>query len=107
MFSLGSGDLAVAIADMDIFTRLLTPATVGHLNGQIRGARLVVADGNLSVDTLRALADACSSSDKPLFFEPTSDHKCVLPLQAGSMHQVIQRDKHTHLPLHQCGKHLP
>jgi hypothetical protein len=82
------GDLAVAIADMDIFRRLITPTTVGHLNSQIRAARLVVADGNLSVDTMKALANVCSSNGKPLFFEPTSDHKCVLPVQANAMHQV-------------------
>jgi hypothetical protein len=85
-----SGDLAVAIADMDIFRRLITPTTVGHLNSQIKGAKLVVADGNLSEETMHALGNVCSSNNKPLFFEPTSDHKCLLPVQANAMHQVTE-----------------
>ena len=80
--------MAVAIADMDIFRHLITPTTVGHLNSHIKGAKLIVADGNLSVETLQALGNVCASNGKPLFFEPTSDHKCVLPLQANAMHQV-------------------
>ena len=82
------GDLAVAIADMDIFRHLITPSSVGHLNSHIKHAQLVVADGNLSEETMKALGNVCSSNGKLLFFEPTSDHKCLLPLQANAMHQV-------------------
>jgi hypothetical protein len=73
---------------MDIFHDLITPTIVGHLNSQIKHAKLVVADGNLSEKTMKTLANVCSSNFKPLFFEPTSDHKCLLPVQANAIHQV-------------------
>ena len=73
---------------MDIFHHVITPTMVGHLNGQIKQAKLIVADGNLSPQTIKALANVCSTSNKPLLFEPTSDHKCLLPVEANALHQV-------------------
>lgn len=82
------GDLAVAIADMDIFQKLITPALVATLERQIKSAKLVAVDGNLSVEALKAVATVCSSNGKPLLFEPTSDHKCLLPVEAGVLDKV-------------------
>lgn len=82
------GDLAVAIADMDIFHQLITPSAVQNFTQQIKDAKMVVADGNLSEDAMKVLGDICSSMRRVLFFEPTSDHKCLLPLQAGVIHEV-------------------
>ena len=78
------GDLVVSVADMAVL------ATLGEddmraLAGSVRKSRLVVADGNLSPAAFAELARLCASYAVPLFFEPTSDHKCLLPLLAESL----------------------
>jgi len=51
--------------------------------GLIRTAQLVVADGNLSPPTFTKIVTLAKSYSVPVFFEPTSDHKCLLPVTTG------------------------
>jgi hypothetical protein len=81
------GDLAYGIADMRIFS-FLDPTYISRLAGFIRSSRIVIADGNINADTLAEVAGLCVSNAVPLMFEPTSKHKCTLPLTANSLHKV-------------------
>jgi pseudouridylate synthase / pseudouridine kinase len=83
-----TGDLVVAIADMDIFHKLITPQVVRKFEQRIRSSELVVVDGNVSPGAFSAVASMCSQFDVPLFFEPTSVHKCTLPIIANSLSKV-------------------
>ena len=61
-----------------------TPAVVESKHvGLIRTAQLVVADGNLSPPTFTKIVTLAKSYSVPVFFEPTSDHKCLLPVTTG------------------------
>ena len=51
-------------------------------------AILIVADGNLSPSTFTTLAELAHTHQVPLFFEPTSDHKCTLPIVTGMLGYV-------------------
>jgi pseudouridine-5'-phosphate glycosidase len=82
-----NGDLAVGIADMRIFT-VLDPTYIQRLAGLIRSSRIVITDGNITPETLGAVAAMCVSNQIPLMFEPTSKFKCRLPLAANCIHQV-------------------
>jgi len=82
-----SGDLCIGVADMSIFTQI-SPEYIHSLTCAIASARIVVADGNLSKEAFAALADVCAQQGVPLFFEPTSDHKCLLPFHAGRIQKV-------------------
>lgn len=81
------GDLVVSVADMGILA-LFSSDDVQALAGTIRQAELVVADGNISALTFNALTSVCRSYAIPIFFEPTSDHKCTVPVIAGALHWV-------------------
>jgi sugar/nucleoside kinase (ribokinase family) len=83
-----SGELCIGIADMTIFSEI-SPQYIAQLADTIRTSRVVVSDGNISVEAFRALAGLCKQFDTALFFEPTSDHKCLLPFEAGSIDQVL------------------
>ena len=75
-----SGNLVVAVADMHIFNEI-DAVYINNMQGHIEKARIVIADGNLSVDAFRALGNICNRNGIPFYFEPTSDHKCLLPLR--------------------------
>lgn len=83
----GTGDLCIGIADMDIFSQI-DAAYIGTLASSIEQSKLVAVDGNLSKEAFGALARLCQQLQVPVFFEPTSDHKCLLPFQAGSIDKV-------------------
>lgn len=83
-----AGDLVVAIADMAIFSKLLSPQAVQAVQLQIQRSQMVVTDGNLTPECFAAVADCCEANGVPLFFEPTSVHKCVMPILANSLHKV-------------------
>ena len=74
-----SGSLTAAVADMHIFDEI-NALYVDSLREDVKKARLVITDGNLSIDAFRALGELCNRYDIPLYFEPTSDYKCLLPL---------------------------
>ena len=78
------GDLVAAVADVSILSTV-TPATIDSVTGAIRRSRIVVADGNLTQDAFSTLLTTAASYDVPVFFEPTTDHKCVLPVVTGKL----------------------
>lgn len=78
------GDLVAGVANMDVLKNI-GEAEVAALAGSVRLSQLVVADGNISPAAFAALCRLCVSFGVPLFFEPTSDHKCLLPLLANSL----------------------
>jgi pseudouridine kinase len=82
-----TGDLRLGLADMSIFSEI-DASYIASLNDAIDKAKLVVSDGNISKDSFIKLVDLCFQLDVPVFFEPTSDHKCMLPLHAGRLHKV-------------------
>lgn len=86
-----SGDLLVGVADTTIMHQLdsqyVDDVLANHLT-RTSGIEVLVLDGNLSTDTFSSLVSTASRRGVSLFFEPTSSHKCLLPLLAGCFHQV-------------------
>ena len=82
------GDLCVGLADMSILERL-SAEHISGLASQIRVSDLVVADANLNTDAFTALTGITQSYNVPLFFEPTSDHKCLLPVITNTWAKVF------------------
>ena len=85
-----SGDLLVGVADTAIMHQLdgrYVDILADHLTS-ISAIKLLVLDGNLSTDAFTSLVSTASRRGVSLFFEPTSSHKCLLPLLAGCFHQV-------------------
>jgi pseudouridine-5'-phosphate glycosidase/pseudouridine kinase len=82
-----TGDLCIGVADMSIFAQI-SPEYIAALAGSISTSAIVAVDGNISKEAFAALVDICGHYNVPVFFEPTSDHKCLLPFQAGRMHKV-------------------
>ena len=70
----GRGDLASAVADMDVLDQI-TPDYVGSYAAAIGAAPLCVADANLRADTLVELARMCDGMRTPLWLEPVSIQK--------------------------------
>lgn len=83
-----TGDLVVAIADMDIFGKVLSPEIIKCIEWKIARSQIVVSDGNISPQSFGVVADCCEVNRVPLFFEPTSVHKCTVPLIAKSLGKV-------------------
>jgi len=79
-----NGECRLGVGDMEIHSRI-TPHYVQGLHQEIMTAPLVVADGNLSQETLHTLLDMCSTHKVPLFFEPTDLRKANLPLSSPSV----------------------
>lgn len=82
-----SGDLTIGIADMAIL-REIDAEYIEMNTSRIQNCRLVISDGNISVEAFQKLVLLCESYNKPLFFEPTSDHKCVLPVHAQVLNKI-------------------
>jgi pseudouridine kinase len=89
------GDLSVGIADMSIFN-MITPEFILARAGDVRLSNLVICDGNISPQSFSTLMKICHSYSVPVFFEPTSDHKCLLPVTTKTLHRV--RNLHCFLP---------
>ncbi len=81
------GDLCIGVADMSIFAHI-TPEYVQSLTPVLGRSALVGVDGNITKEAFAAVVDICEENGVPVFFESTSDHKCLLPFQAGRMHKV-------------------
>lgn len=81
------GELVIGIADMNIFS-LLDSSYMKTLNEKIQQSKIIIADGNLSKEGFHTLVTLCQENNKPLFFEPTSDHKCLLPFYANAIDKV-------------------
>jgi sugar/nucleoside kinase (ribokinase family) len=82
------GDLIVGVADMAIFEHLLPELLKSKATPVLSSCQIIVADGNIPISAIEYLALCSVQFQKLLCFEPTSDHKCLLPLKAK--HHVIQ-----------------
>jgi hypothetical protein len=56
------GELMHAVAGMHIF-KTITPQQVLKFRREIAEAAMVVVDGNIAAETMRALVTACAESD--------------------------------------------
>jgi pseudouridine-5'-phosphate glycosidase/pseudouridine kinase len=81
------GDLFAGVADMKIFEKL-DPKYICSLAGAIRTSCLVIVDGNISSDSFTELLNLTSSYNIPVLFEPTSDHKCLVPITTHTLDKV-------------------
>lgn len=81
------GQLVAAVADVRIIAALTPDSILDHIQNN-KQCRLVVADGNLPPTTFAALVEGTASLQIPVFFEPTSDHKCVLPIRTNAISKV-------------------
>lgn len=75
------GELLIAVAAMQSMDAL-TPAALQERRGVLRGAAWVVADGNLSAETLTHLLTLCTEAGVPVVFEPVSVPKAARLLPA-------------------------
>lgn len=85
------GELVIAVAAMEAVDAL-TPGVLNRQRGLLSGAAWVVADGNLSADTLAHLLALCAGAGVPVAFEPVSVPKAarLLPaLEAGLAAQLV------------------
>lgn len=83
------GELAVGISDMDIFELISDNHIANQAKKIINQTKLVVIDGNLSPSAFEMLCKICDDARVPVFFDPTSNQKCLLPLITNTIHQVI------------------
>ena len=83
-----TGQLVAAVADVRIIAAL-TPDSILEHSQAIQDSQLVVVDGNLLPATFQALVRHTADLKVPLFFEPTSDHKCVLPILTNTISKVL------------------
>lgn len=108
-----TGEMVTAVADMDILESELTPDRIrsllssmvarNEMLNQSHGAPprtvLLFVDGNVSAQTLKAICQFTTehNSDRnksrqlqfSVFFEPTSVAKCVRPIQANCLSQIM------------------
>ena len=78
-----TGDLALAVADMNIFTKI-DEQYLNRYHHDLISSKIIVIDGNISYKALKYITSLESNtifknSSRVLIFEPTSDHKCLLP----------------------------
>jgi pseudouridine-5'-phosphate glycosidase len=83
-----NGELIMGIADMNIFQLLNDSQYLESLTEKMKKSKIIIIDGNIPKESFQFLAQSCESLGKPLFFDPTSDHKCLLPFHANSYQQV-------------------
>lgn len=76
--------MIVAVGDMGILDRL-DKAFINSIESFIKSAPLVCVDGNVSEQGLGELVDICSRNSVPLWFEGTSTHKVLRPIQTGKL----------------------
>ncbi len=75
------GEMALAISDMEVCKRV-TPEYLACNLSLLQGARVVVADANIPEESLKYLAENCTS---PLFVDPVSTAKAqkITPILAN------------------------
>ncbi|MCP2015892.1 pseudouridine kinase [Deinococcus sp. HSC-46F16] len=80
------GELLIAVAAMGSMDAL-TPTALQERRAVLRGAAWVVADGNLSPETLTHLLSLCTEAGVPVVFEPVSEPKAarLLPALASGL----------------------
>lgn len=84
-----SGDLCVGVADMAAL-QAIDVHFVKSLAESVSAAAAVVADANIAADSFATLANICAHYAVPLVFEPTSDHKCLLPFHANAFDKAMR-----------------
>jgi len=72
-----TGDLSLAVADMNIF-RNINEEYINHYSSDLISSKVIVVDGNISYNALKCITSYLANN-QVLIFEPTSDHKCLLP----------------------------
>jgi len=82
------GDLVNAIVDMAIFTEKITPEYVNRFLPEISSSKMVVMDGNLSLETMDFLCKKCKEFGIPLWFDPTSIRNSIKIVQANLLSYV-------------------
>lgn len=79
------GDMALAISDMDICDQL-TPEYLASNLSLLQGAKVIVADTNIPVESLEYLVDHCQV---PVFIDPVSTAKAMkLTSLLGKIHTL-------------------
>jgi len=73
-------DLHAAVVQVDILERL-TPELISRSKEQIQAAKIVVADANLSSESIEYLIQLCKEAHIPFWFEPTSVPKSIRMLE--------------------------
>ena len=81
------GDLIAAIADTTVLSSI-TSDIITKLSYLIEKSNIVVVDGNLCPETFSTLINICNNCNIPVFFEPTSDVKCILPITTNTLQSV-------------------
>jgi pseudouridine-5'-phosphate glycosidase/pseudouridine kinase len=82
-----SGELSVACADTRIFSRL-DPHYIKSLVESVEKSAIVAVDGNIHPESLEVLVNICKHFSVPVLFEPTSDHKCLMPFHANVLSKI-------------------
>ena len=84
------GDLMVAVADMDVLYEISADAIEKSVAPALQSGKckVIVSDGNINPAAFERLANLCHQFNVPLFFEPTSVHKCTVPIKAKVLHKV-------------------
>ena len=94
-----TGDLSLAVADMKIFNNI-NDEYINRYCSDLISSKVVVIDGNISFNAARQITSYLTNTttststnttkNHVLIFEPTSDHKCLLPfLQKPSLIHMI------------------
>ncbi|KAF8977263.1 hypothetical protein BGZ46_007530 [Entomortierella lignicola] len=83
-----TGNLLSAVADMDVF-ELLLPAKVREAIAKYKPSTICF-DGNISVECMFAILDACHGRNVQTFFEPTSVAKCTRPLDRSMLDVLLK-----------------
>lgn len=83
-----SGALLYGVANMAVFDTLDFDVVLGQHAAELERSKMVVADGNLPVAFLAKLGAHCGETGIPLWFEPTSEAKCIRIAQAGALESV-------------------
>eukprot|EP00729_Bicosta_minor_P010316 gene10316-7034_t len=77
------GDLLYGVADMDVFEALSWQQVYEQNKLALDEAKLIVCDGNMSVNALQGLQEHSSATEIPVWFEPTSFAKCTRAMDSG------------------------
>ncbi|KAF9109412.1 hypothetical protein BGX27_007649 [Mortierella sp. AM989] len=83
-----TGNLLSAVADMGVF-ELLPPTKVRDAINKHKPSTICF-DGNISVECMHTILDACRGQNIQTFFEPTSVAKCARPLDASMLNVLLE-----------------
>ena len=72
-----SGEVAASVADVAIAEHQLTPSVIMSCEPQIKGAKLLVLDANLSRESIQAASQVAALWSVPVLLEPVSVPKAA------------------------------